>query len=851
LLAQRAAQADARAQKQLALRLIGRIRRAAHALMGGAPEADDAAHHALIEVLRSLGSYAGNLSLEAWADRLAARSVVRFARAVRARASAHSSAFPPTPPPAAQPTRSSVGEASRPAASTEGAWRGARAPGAVSSDGVSSAAEGAAPAEQLAPAAIVSGVPASAALGAGSAEAAASDVLLARAAARFDDRPERSARTLEEFLRQLPSAPREALLLREVFAFDVVQTAQLLRLSTSALREQLGRARRSLYERSLEELPLPTQPLPDAIARWFALSDGDLRVLGVYDTSERAVLARAPAEASVTARSLTAASLTEPGVTARDEERARVEEAAPTAQAGPATQSAEAPTTAERLEVEEARLELDPDVRKLQRELRALAQFLDKGRFGRPGARDKKLVEGALSAVRVSSASAPRAGLDEPRAGRDSLESRAERWVQPVSLLLCGLLVLGAFVALAIRTTPNGREAGMAASVAARASGEAVNPTVEALSTAHTVDKRGRLQRGGKPLIEGALMREGDLVSAAGRPGCFVLSPPVDVCLAAGSEARIAQLGLAARSVELLSGRAVVSVERSPAQGAEGLTTGAPFAIVVGELRAEVTDADFGVEIDNDMVVVRALRGTMILSADGDTRLIATAQSAIYRWHQHTLEVAPQLLEKARRDWDLLATRTGKQSSERSSPNARAPQAGLLAAGVARAGLEAEALPLDDAEVAPEPEESASEAQLPDLDAPPEALLAYAKELTRARRWAAATEAYGLLSDRFPQHALTREAWVLQGELLAERLQRPADALAVLDRYLATGGGALDLRARYGRIVALRLLDRPEQERAAVAQFLNLYRSTPQARVLLSAAEVPAEEPSAPEPMAP
>ncbi|HEX6241982.1 MAG TPA: hypothetical protein VFZ61_13830, partial [Polyangiales bacterium] len=86
LLAQRASQADGRAQKQVALRLVARVRRAAHTLMGGAAEADDAAHHALIEVLRSLGGYAGANSLEAWSDRLSARSIVRFARAVRARA---------------------------------------------------------------------------------------------------------------------------------------------------------------------------------------------------------------------------------------------------------------------------------------------------------------------------------------------------------------------------------------------------------------------------------------------------------------------------------------------------------------------------------------------------------------------------------------------------------------------------------------------------------------------------------------------------------------------------------------------------------------------------------------------
>ncbi len=76
------------AQEELAERLVLRVRRGAHALMRGSPDADDSAQLALVEILRSAHNYSGRLSLERWADRIVGRSVVRYARAVRRRAGA-------------------------------------------------------------------------------------------------------------------------------------------------------------------------------------------------------------------------------------------------------------------------------------------------------------------------------------------------------------------------------------------------------------------------------------------------------------------------------------------------------------------------------------------------------------------------------------------------------------------------------------------------------------------------------------------------------------------------------------------------------------------------------------------
>jgi RNA polymerase sigma-70 factor (ECF subfamily) len=716
-LAQRAAEGDARAEKQVAQRLIVRVRRAAHALMGGALEADDAAQHALVELLRSVRDYPGELSLERWADRLAARSLVRFARAVRARKA-------------------------------------------------------------------VVGAP--------------------EDAINHGARPELFARTLEEFLRELPSAPREALLLREGFGFDLVEVARLLRASTRAIREHLSRTRLSLYLRTVSEPDAWGRPLPEPLARWFALRDR--------------------AEAS-------------PGFGAAGTASAAPEELSPAEQ-------------------EELRtLETQPDLRRLQKELRALSQFVEGGRFGRLSQRDKRLLEGALAAARVSAISASQA-LPSEAAREIASEAVDTSWVHPISLAMCVALVVFAFVALALRTPqPQVQRApsGSAHVEVLRA------PTVEALSSAHAVQRGARLSRGGEPLERGMSLREGDVVSAKTRAGCFGLSPRADVCLAASSEARIAQLGLSARRVELLRGRAVASVER--------VDPGVPLSLSVRTLRVETTDAVLGFELDGDEVVVRVLRGAATITTPHERRPLAAAQSAIYRAASGQLEVVAQLVEKARRDWDLLSTRALGEPSDRPAqgPKPEAPSISVasseLAPGAASEPAPASPAPPAPAqeeeqvalvETAPQADEAEPKAAGPeaapveaapvevapveaaagDAALPAEEQLAHAKALARERRFVQAAELYQELIHSAPSSRSAREALVLRGELLSERLTRPAEALPLFDRYLSTGGGLLATRARYGRILALRHLNRAAEERAASREFLVSDGNTPQARAL-------------------
>lgn len=83
---------DSRAQRVLAHRLAGRVRRIAQRLLQNSTEADDASQTALIEILKSASSFNGDSSIERWADRIAVRTTIRHAREQRRRPS-HGSAY--------------------------------------------------------------------------------------------------------------------------------------------------------------------------------------------------------------------------------------------------------------------------------------------------------------------------------------------------------------------------------------------------------------------------------------------------------------------------------------------------------------------------------------------------------------------------------------------------------------------------------------------------------------------------------------------------------------------------------------------------------------------------------------
>ena len=79
----RVAEGDRAAQRELVTRLAPRARRVSRAILRNPADADDAAQGALIAVLESARAYRGKSSIERWADRIVARTAIRFARKKR------------------------------------------------------------------------------------------------------------------------------------------------------------------------------------------------------------------------------------------------------------------------------------------------------------------------------------------------------------------------------------------------------------------------------------------------------------------------------------------------------------------------------------------------------------------------------------------------------------------------------------------------------------------------------------------------------------------------------------------------------------------------------------------------
>lgn len=87
-LARRAAAGDRGAQAIIVRRVLPRVRKVARSLAASTPDADDAAQHALLEVLRSCHTFRGDASIERWAARVATRAALRHLQRERRRSTA-------------------------------------------------------------------------------------------------------------------------------------------------------------------------------------------------------------------------------------------------------------------------------------------------------------------------------------------------------------------------------------------------------------------------------------------------------------------------------------------------------------------------------------------------------------------------------------------------------------------------------------------------------------------------------------------------------------------------------------------------------------------------------------------
>jgi RNA polymerase sigma-70 factor (ECF subfamily) len=77
-LARRAATGESSARKVIAERLIDRVNTTLGYLAPTHPDRDDLVQRSLIEILKSVGNYRGDSSLETWADKVVTRTAMRL-----------------------------------------------------------------------------------------------------------------------------------------------------------------------------------------------------------------------------------------------------------------------------------------------------------------------------------------------------------------------------------------------------------------------------------------------------------------------------------------------------------------------------------------------------------------------------------------------------------------------------------------------------------------------------------------------------------------------------------------------------------------------------------------------------
>lgn len=74
---------DREARERVVRRLMQRVQRLCRALIRNASDAGDASQASLVEILRSASTYRGESSIERWADRVAARTALRWVTSER------------------------------------------------------------------------------------------------------------------------------------------------------------------------------------------------------------------------------------------------------------------------------------------------------------------------------------------------------------------------------------------------------------------------------------------------------------------------------------------------------------------------------------------------------------------------------------------------------------------------------------------------------------------------------------------------------------------------------------------------------------------------------------------------
>jgi hypothetical protein len=239
------------------------------------------------------------------------------------------------------------------------------------------------------------------------------------------------------------------------------------------------------------------------------------------------------------------------------------------------------------------------------------------------------------------------------------------------------------------------------------------------------------------------------------------------------------------RELEVVKGRAVVSLAPQ--------APGTSFSLTAGSGKVTAVGTIFSVEVSGDgATIARVVEGKVVVrSGNGDAMHPVHAGQAFRLGDQQ-----PTSLLDRDRDLDIALLSTADMSEHDALPAPSAAKPPLRGVDPTR----------------------------------PRDMLEYARSLRAAGDSRGAVEVYRKIHADNPQSLSGRAALVSLGELLLSLGDGPG-ALSAFDSYLV-GRGELSQEAAFGRIRALRALNRTVLEQQAIQRFLAAYPNAPQSRVL-------------------
>jgi hypothetical protein len=410
---------------------------------------------------------------------------------------------------------------------------------------------------------------------------------------------------------------------------------------------------------------------------------------------------------------------------------------------------------------------------------------------------------------------------------------------------LSACLALAAGVAVALGTHAHLRT---------RDSGASARPVAPPAMTAHIRFASGQARVGAMPAQAGQEIPQGEHIST-GDAGlvCIGLANSVDVCLGSGSAATLARTD-ATQIVYLDKGTVMARLAHQAADRKFLVRTGSAEVQAVGTL--------FSVRLADDGTTrVRLHEGRLAVRATThvSTDLAAPVQATIAQ----DIRVAPITHETGAEDKPLtdLFEVAGAESGTTLTINSKPADADVLIDNVAigrtpismflttpahlRLSLQGYEPISDWIEIGDKPRVdlafTLTEVPTPSVathrppvrhaDVSPGRLLAQAQSLRAQGHYDACARLYRRLWSQFPQSEEAKVSMISLGELELVHAKSPAAALAAFNAYLQLGG-PLEREARFGKLRALRMLDRREEADVESARFLRDFPASIQATIL-------------------